>query len=156
MLDAIFYETEEASQLEIGSDPKKEINSMQNLIRAAVVIQKEGRILLVQEGTPKVHGLWNWQQGLVDNGETVEQAAVREAKEETGLDVTIVKKLTVVKNPFWGTKEIHVFLGEIVGGQLEIAEGEILQAKWFAKGEIEAIKDQMPGEWVSETILSIS
>ncbi len=128
---------------------------MQNFIRAAVIIQKENAFLLVQEGTPRVYGLWNWSQGRVEDGETVEQAAIREAIEETGFNILIKRKVTVLENPFPDTKEIHVFLGEIVSGELKIPEGEILQAKWFTLEELQEIKDQTPGKWVFDTISSL-
>ena len=110
---------------------------------------------MVQEATPIVYGLWNWQQGKVDEGESPEDAAVREAKEETGLDVRVVRKLGVIQNPFPNTKEIHVFLTQVVGGELKVLEGEILQAKWFTLDELEEIKDKTPGPWVLKTIHSI-
>jgi len=125
---------------------------MGDFTRAAAVIQQDGKFLLVQEATPVVHGLWNWQQGKVDEGESPETAAIREAKEETGLDVRVVRKLGVIQNPFPNTKEIHVFLTEVVGGELKVLEGEILQAKWFTLEELEEIKDKTPGQWVFETI----
>jgi 8-oxo-dGTP diphosphatase len=125
---------------------------IQDAIRAAVIIEKDRKFLLVQEGTPKIYGLWNWQQGRVEEGENPEEAAVREAKEETGFDVSLKRKLTILKDPFPGTKEIHVFLGEIIGGELQTPPAEILQARWFALDEIEKIKDQMPGAWVFDTI----
>ncbi len=128
---------------------------MKDFVRAAAVIEQEGRFLLVQEATPIVYGLWNWQQGKVDEGESPEDAAVREAKEETGLDVRVVRKLGVIQNPFPNTKEIHVFLTQVVGGELKVLEGEILQAKWFTLDELEEIKDKTPGPWVLKTIHSI-
>jgi ADP-ribose pyrophosphatase YjhB (NUDIX family) len=53
----------------------------------------------------------------VELGEELESAAKREVKEETGFDVHLIKKLTVLENPFPGTKETHVYLGEIIGGK---------------------------------------
>ena len=125
------------------------------IIRAAVIIKKDDKFLLVQEGSPAVRGLWCWSQGRVEEGETVEETAAREAKEEVGFDVTLVRKLQVIENPYPCTKEIHVFLGEILGGELRINEGEILQAKWFTLEEISLLKDQAVGLWICETISSI-
>ena len=128
---------------------------MDEAIRAALVIERDGSFLLVQEGHAGAYGLWNWQQGKVEEGETVEEAAIREAREETGYEVSILRKLRIVTNPFPRTKEIHVFLGEIIGGELQTPEGEIIQAKWFAFDELEDIKDAAPGPWVYETLISI-
>ena len=124
-------------------------------IRSAAVIKRDDAYLLVQEGSPAVRGKWCWNQGRVEEGETVEETAVREAKEEVGYDVRLVRKLRVIENPYPCTKEIHVFLGEILSGELKINEGEILQAKWFTLGEISLLKDQAVGPWIFETVSSI-
>jgi ADP-ribose pyrophosphatase YjhB (NUDIX family) len=90
---------------------------MNEAIRVAVLIEKDGKFLLGQEATKIIYSLWNWQQGKVEAGEGLEYAAKREVKEETGFDVNLIKKLTVVENSFPGTKETHVYLGEITGGE---------------------------------------
>lgn len=95
-------------------------------IRVAVLIEKDGKFLLGQEATKIIYGLWNWQQGKVEEGEDIGVAALREVKEETGLDVELIRKLTVLDNPFLGTKETHVFLGKIIGGELNYSTEEIL------------------------------
>lgn len=128
---------------------------MQDVIRAAVIIQRDNKFLLGQEVTPVIYGLWNWQQGKVEEGEEIKAAAVREVKEEVGFDIVIKRKLRVIERPFLGTKEIHVFLGEIVGGELKVSEGEILQVKWFTLDEVEIIRNQMPGAWIFETLQSL-
>jgi NADH pyrophosphatase NudC (nudix superfamily) len=63
--------------------------------------------------------------------------------------------LTVVNDPFPRTKEIHVFLGKITGGELHIPKGEIIQARWFAPEELEEIRDTTPGPWVYETLMAV-
>jgi len=127
---------------------------MSGIIRSAVLIKKKNKVLLGQEETPVIYGLWNWQQGRVADGESFEDAAIREAKEEVGYDVKITQKLKVIKNPFTGTSEIHVFLGEIIDGTLKVNEGEILQAKWFSFEELIDIKDSMK-EYVFGTISEV-
>jgi 8-oxo-dGTP pyrophosphatase MutT (NUDIX family) len=121
-------------------------------IRVAVLIQKDDKFLLGQEATPIIYGLWNWQQGKAENNESLEDAAVREVKEETGLEVSLVRKLTVINNPFAGTKETHVYLGEIIGGEFAYTEDEILDLRWFTKEEIFAMRSQLSGPWVIEVI----
>lgn len=121
-------------------------------IRVAVLIQKEDKFLLGQEATSIIYGLWNWQQGKVENGESLEKAAVREVKEETGLEVSLVRKLTVINNPFAGTKKTHVYLGEIISGEISYAEDEILDLRWFTKEEIFAMRSQLSGPWVIKVI----
>jgi ADP-ribose pyrophosphatase YjhB (NUDIX family) len=125
---------------------------MDGAIKVAMIIERDNKFLLVQEGHAAAYGLWNWQQGKVEGEEDIENAAIREAKEETGYKTRIKRKLGIIENPFPDTKEIHVFLGEIVAGDLKIHAGEIIQAKWFSIEELDEIKDKMPGCWVYETI----
>ena len=63
-----------------------------HIVVAGVVVEKDSKYLLVQEKKELVYGLWNLPAGKVDEGETVEEAAVREAKEEVGYKVRLIKK----------------------------------------------------------------
>jgi len=60
---------------------------------AAIIEFPNNKILLVKRKTVVFKGYWALPGGRVDAGETVEQAVVREVKEETGLDVKIVRKI---------------------------------------------------------------
>ena len=62
-----------------------------------IIIEVEGGIVLIDRKNPP-HG-WAIPGGFVDYGETVEAAALREAKEETGLDVTLTHLLGVYSDP---------------------------------------------------------
>ena len=62
-----------------------------------IIIEVEGGIVLIERKNPP-HG-WAIPGGFVDYGETVETAAVREAKEETGLDVRLTGLLGVYSDP---------------------------------------------------------
>src|SRR4029453_15234156 len=59
-------------------------------LAVAVLIARDGRILLGKRGPgAREPGKWSFPAGFVERGERVEQAAVREAREETGLDVIV-------------------------------------------------------------------
>ena len=62
-----------------------------------IIIEVEGGIVLIERKNPP-HG-WAIPGGFVDYGETVEAAAIREAKEETGLDVELRILLGVYSDP---------------------------------------------------------
>ena len=102
---------------------------------SGVVIKKDGKYLLVQEKQPKAYGLWNFPAGQVDEGESIEMAAVREAKEEVGYDVEIIRKLGVYQANI-KTPPKHIFEVKIVGGEFKIPDDELLDAKWFSFDEI--------------------
>jgi 8-oxo-dGTP diphosphatase len=55
----------------------------------AVVLDGDGRLLLIRRGHDPHAGLWSLPGGRVEDGETLEQAVRREVREETGLTVTV-------------------------------------------------------------------
>ena len=65
-------------------------------VGVGAVIVEHGRALLVRRGTEPLKGEWSIPGGVVELGETLRQAAAREAKEETGLEVEPGEVLEVV------------------------------------------------------------
>ena len=85
--------------------------------------------------------LWSLPKGHIEEGETPEQAAVREVAEETGITSSITKSLGVID--FWfmaGGKRIHKtvhhFMFAEVGGVLAAQESEVDEVSWFPLEEI--------------------
>ena len=60
---------------------------------AAIIEFPNDKILLIKRGTRVFRGHWALPGGRAEPGETVEETVVREVKEETGLDVEILKKI---------------------------------------------------------------
>ena len=58
-------------------------------VTVAVVVERDGRFLVVEENAERGRIVYNQPAGHVEKGETLEQAAVREALEETGWDVRL-------------------------------------------------------------------
>ena len=56
---------------------------------AVTIVSRDGKVLLVRRAGQPEYGLWSVPGGYVDRGEVVEAAAVREVREETGLEVEI-------------------------------------------------------------------
>lgn len=69
------------------------------LLTVDTVILFQGKIVLIRRGNPPFQDHFALPGGFVEVGETVETAAVREAKEETGLDVRLLKLLGVYSDP---------------------------------------------------------
>jgi 8-oxo-dGTP diphosphatase len=111
-------------------------------IVCGVVLQRDGKYLLVQEKQPKAYGLWNLPAGRVDEGETLQEAAVREAKEECGFDVTLGRELLVI-HPATDKPVLHAYAAEITGGELAFPEDEILDVQWFTYEEIMGMQDKI-------------
>ncbi len=126
-------------------------NWLQVYLIAGTVIKKGHHYLLVQEKDKKVYGLWNLPAGHVDIGETIEHAAQREALEETGYRVKILKKIGIFHED--GEQSVkYAYLGKIIRGNLNFPKDEILDAKWFTLQEIKKIENKLRGSWVLESI----
>jgi len=89
-----------------------------------VVIKLRGGVVLVKRKNEPYRGKWALPGGFVEHGEKVEDAAVREAKEETGLKVKL-GRLVGVYSELGRDPRGHVvgicFLARPVGGKLEAA-----------------------------------
>jgi 8-oxo-dGTP pyrophosphatase MutT (NUDIX family) len=108
-------------------------------IVAGCVIKRDDKYLLVQEKQAKVYGLWNLPAGYVDKGETIEEAAIREAKEETGYTVRLLEEVGLYHEHL-GTPVKHMFRAEIIGGHFVIPEDEILDAQWLSLEEVKVLE----------------
>ncbi len=103
----------------------------------AVIPFPDDAILLVKRGTVPFKGYWALPGGRVDPGETVEQTIVREVKEETGLDVSIV--LVIGEYVEEGVKDNvdyeyypTCFLVKVIGGEIRRQENEIQEIQLFS------------------------
>ena len=81
-------------------------------------------------------GVWGLPKGTPNPGESLEQTAVREVTEETGLDVRVVDKLGVIE--YWFSREgtryhkwVHYYLMEAVGGDTSKHDIEYDKVEWF-------------------------
>ncbi len=94
-----------------------------------VIIDDRRRIALVKRAIDPGYGKWVFPGGYVDRGEEVQRAAVREAREETGLDVHIDRLINIYS--YTGrTAVIVVYAATMIGGALA-CDDESLEAKFF-------------------------
>ncbi len=106
---------------------------------AGTVIFREGQILLQKRSD---NGEWGLVGGLMELEETYAETAVREAKEETGLDIRLVDFLGIFHNHdmIWSNGDrAHTigayFTAEITGGEMRTDE-ESLELRFFSPEEL--------------------
>jgi 8-oxo-dGTP diphosphatase len=99
-----------------------------------IISDERGRIVLVRRAIEPGYGKWVFPGGYVDRGEIVQQAAVREAREEAGLDIELDRLINVYSYP-GRAPVIIVYSARILGGCLE-CDDEGLEARFFEPDEI--------------------
>lgn len=111
------------------------------LVGVGAVIIEDGRVLLVKRGHPPLAGEWSIPGGVLELGETVRQAAVREAREETCLTVEPAELLgvydRVLRDESQRTLYHYVlvdFLCHKLAGEPQAA-GDADEVRWFTPVE---------------------
>jgi ADP-ribose pyrophosphatase YjhB (NUDIX family) len=105
------------------------------------LIEVDDRYLLVREGKPSARGRFNFPAGKPEVGESLTAAAAREAREETGLEVSPGQLVGLYHCP--RTSEgfgvvNFVFATSVVGGELTTSDAHP-EVRWFDRGEIAAM-----------------
>ena len=106
-------------------------------VAAAVLLEQDGRVLLVRRVNEPFRGMWTLPAGFVDADEDPARAAERECLEETGLTVRVSAVLDVIagrEHPR-GADFVIVYRGEVVSGELQAAD-DADQAGWFGPDEL--------------------
>lgn len=122
-------------------------NLPKHTISAGVIaFNSDGKILLVE--SPK-RG-WEMPGGIVEVGESIKEAAIREVKEESGYDVRITKFCGIYQ--YIGRSVINFFLGEIIGGEARTSE-ESLSVKFYSvEDAFSIIKNTAIKSWLKDTL----
>jgi len=112
-------------------------------VGVGALIFKDGRLLLVRRGAKPGQGRWSIPGGLVELGERVHDAVVREVKEECGLDIEVERLVDVFDSITRDEKGrvqyqfvVINFLAKIKGGSLKNAD-DVLEARWVPLDEVE-------------------
>lgn len=107
---------------------------------SAVVTDAAGRYLLVLRSADPEAGRWALPGGRVEPGETLEDAVVREVREETGTRVRVLREVGVVTRPApgGGTYEIHCFVAEHLDGEAAAAS-DAADIRWVEPDALDAV-----------------
>ncbi len=107
----------------------------------AVIADERGHVLLMERGTEPFRGAWVLPGGLVDPGETVEEACIREVREEVGLEVRVVRPIGVYSTPGRDPRGSFVsiaFQVVVVGGEFQVTN-EARAHRWCGPDEVAAM-----------------
>jgi len=106
----------------------------------AIILDKANKILLVLRKKAPKAGSWSLPGGKVDYMETIENAIIREIKEELGVDIEITH-LVCVTNHILHSEDVHyvapTFAVHITNGEVENRDPHALEkVQWFSINEI--------------------
>ena len=115
-------------------------------LAVSAAIFRGGRVLIVRRGRPPAHGLYTLPGGGVELGETLEQAVIREVREETGLAIApigLVGFREAIARDAAERVERHFvilpFAARWVGGEVALNE-ELAEAHWLEPDELAGLK----------------
>ena len=116
-------------------------------VAAASIIEREGKVLMVRRAIQPGYGLWSIPGGYVDRGEVVEEAAVREVWEETGLRVEI-QRMVGLFSEHGHPVVVAVFAAREVGGNLK-AGAETLELGFFSPDRLPELAFPRDGQMLA-------
>jgi len=125
-----------------------------------IIMTKDSRLVLVRRAIEPGYGLWVFPGGFVDRGEEVPKAAMREAREESGLEVRLDGLVNIYSYPDAAVIVI-VYAATALGGEL-CGDDECLEARLFKPDELpwddlafrstrEALRDYLDGVLLLKT-----
>lgn len=106
-------------------------------VAAAVLVEKDEKVLLVRRVNEPARGFWTLPAGFVDAGEDPARAAERECLEETGLTVLVTDVLDIIAGleHTRGADFVIVYHAQVVGGVLH-ASDDADQVEWFPYSDL--------------------
>lgn len=123
------------------------------IIATLVIVEdtEKNSLLMIKHNRGVNQGFYNFPGGKLDAGETPEQGAVREVKEETGIDATRLKNIGLLDFPTMNF-EVHVFYSDEFQGAL-IENSEEVNVFWQDKDHV-PISEMRDADkiWVPEAL----
>lgn len=117
---------------------------MKTIKVVAAIIRDKDRIFATQRGYGEFKDGWEFPGGKIEEGETPENALIREIREELDTEISVGEKITCVEYDY---PKFHLsmdcFWAEIVSGDLVLKEHEA--AKWLSREELDSL-DWLPAD----------
>lgn len=121
---------------------------MKELFVVAAIIKKDNKILATQRGYGEFEGLWEFPGGKIEDGETKEEALVREIKEELNADI-IVEKFALDLE--WQYPNFYLYMSCfecVLESDIELLEH--MGARWLSLDELDTV------EWIQADIKAVN
>ena len=121
---------------------------MKELFVVAAIIKKDNKILATQRGYGEFEGLWEFPGGKIEDGETKEEALVREIKEELNADI-IVEKFALDLE--WQYPNFYLYMSCfecVLESDIELLEH--MGAKWLSLDDLDSV------EWIEADIKAVN
>lgn len=131
-----------------ASSNAADVNPYPDRPRVAVgaVVFKGDRVLLVRRGKPPAEGCWAIPGGSIEIGETLQQAAEREIREETGVSIRAhdpVFTFDLIERDPRGAVRFHYVVVDLMADYVKGAPrpgGDAADARWVSAGELQRLK----------------
>lgn len=117
--------------------------SVVNVVCSNIIVKDE-KILFVRESKSIAEGRYSFPAGKLEFGESLMEGAVREAKEETGLDVEPIKLVGIYQRPLSSEESnttVFCFLSQIISGEIEVTDKHP-EIKFLSFDEIETLENE--------------
>jgi 8-oxo-dGTP diphosphatase len=115
------------------------------LLGVGAIIVRDEQVLLVRRSNPPMQGEWSIPGGLVETGETTREAIIREVREETGLDIEVVKLAEVferiVRDPDSRVQYHYVLIDYVcraTTGEAH-ADSDVSEVRWVNTDRLEKL-----------------
>lgn len=121
---------------------------MKEIYVVAAIIKKDNKILATQRGYGEFEGLWEFPGGKIEEGETKEEALIREIKEELNADV-IVEKFALDLE--WQYPNFYLYMSCfecVLESDIELLEH--MGARWLSLDELDSV------EWIQADIKAVN
>ena len=121
---------------------------MKELFVVAAIIKKDNKISATQRGYGEFEGLWEFPGGKIEDGETKEEALVREIKEELNADI-IVEKFALDLE--WQYPNFYLYMSCfecVLESDIELLEH--MGARWLSLDELDSV------EWIQADIKAVN
>ncbi len=114
------------------------------LVGVGAVIVQDSRVLLIRRGQTPLLGEWSLPGGVLECGETLREATIREAREETGLEIETGELLGVYERVIRSEGRVRYhyvlidFLCRAIAGKLK-AGSDAADVRWFESAELDGL-----------------